>query len=69
MPIIEVHLLQGRSIEQKRGFVREVTRAACEQLEVRPEQVRVILSEMPREGYAIGGVLVSDRETAPVPKP
>ncbi len=61
MPIIQVHLLEGRSPEQKRAFVRRVTESACETLQVRPEQVRIILSEMSRDEYAIGGELLSDR--------
>jgi 4-oxalocrotonate tautomerase len=62
MPIIEVHLLEGRSLGQKRAFVEAVTEVACSTLQVRREQVRIILSEMPREGYAIGGTLVADRD-------
>ena len=46
---------------KKRKAVADVTKCLCDDLEVRPEQVRVILHEMPREHYAIGGVLVSDR--------
>ena len=61
MPIVEIHLLEGRTLEQKRKAVADVTKCLCDDLEVRPEQVRVILHEMPREHYAIGGVLESDR--------
>lgn len=62
MPVIEVHLIEGRSIEQKRKFVEEVTAVACRCLDARPEQVRIILDEMPRTNYAIAGTLVSDRK-------
>ena len=61
MPIIHVHLLEGRSVEQKRAFVRRLTESACDTLQVGPAQVRVILSEMSRGDYAIGGELLSDR--------
>ena len=61
MPIVQIHLLEGRTLEQKRKVVADVTNCICQDLEVRPEQVRIILEEMPREHYAIGGVLVSDR--------
>jgi len=61
MPIIEVHLLEGRTLEQKRDLVAQVTEAVCRSLDARPEQVRIILSEMPREGYAIAGKLTCDR--------
>ena len=62
MPIIQVQLLEGRSIEQKRRFAEEVTAVACSCLNTRPEQVRIILKEMPASNFAIAGTLVSDRK-------
>jgi 4-oxalocrotonate tautomerase len=60
MPIIEIHLLEGRDIEKKRKLVAGVTDVVCQTLGSKPEQVRVILSDMARHDYAIGGVLVAD---------
>ena len=62
MPVIQVNLLAGRSVEAKRAFAANVTKLACEDLSVKPEQVRVIFNEMPHENYAIAGTLVADRE-------
>jgi 4-oxalocrotonate tautomerase len=62
MPIIEVHMLEGRTIEQKRELVGQVTEAVCRTLGARPEQVRIILSEMPKEDYSIAGVLSCDKD-------
>lgn len=62
MPIIEVHMLEGRTIEQKRELVGQVTEAVCRSLGSRPEQVRIILSEMPKEDYAIAGTLHCDKD-------
>ncbi|MDD4365637.1 MAG: 2-hydroxymuconate tautomerase family protein [Synergistales bacterium] len=61
MPILQVHLLQGRTLEQKKRLVKEVTEAVCRSLGTQPEQVRIILSEMAREEYSIAGTLLSDR--------
>lgn len=61
MPILQVHLLKGRSVEQKRQLVKEVTEAVSRSLEVKPDQVRIILCEMDRDAYAIAGTLVADR--------
>ncbi|NLI96928.1 MAG: 2-hydroxymuconate tautomerase family protein [Synergistaceae bacterium] len=60
MPIIEVHLLEGRTVEQKRELAGQLTDAVCRTLGTRPEQVRIILSEMRKEDYAIAGRLVCD---------
>lgn len=62
MPVIQVNLLAGRPIEAKRAFAANVTKLACEDLGVKPEQVRVIFNEMPHENYAIAGTLVADRK-------
>lgn len=61
MPIIEVNLLEGRSADARRSFADKVTKLACEDFDVKPEQVRVIFREMPLDCYAIAGELVADR--------
>ncbi len=63
MPIVQVHLLEGRSTEQKKMLVSEMTASICLALEVRPEQVRIILSEISRGDYAVGGELFSEKKS------
>ncbi|MCF7935773.1 MAG: 2-hydroxymuconate tautomerase family protein [Synergistales bacterium] len=62
MPIVTVHMLEGRTDEQKRALVEDTTQAICSTLSVKREQVRIIIEEMKRDNYAIGGELVSDRK-------
>ena len=54
-------MLAGRTLEQKQRVVKRVTDVLSEELEVRPEAVVITLIEVPRENYARGGVLKSDR--------
>ncbi len=61
MPIVRIDLLEGRAPERKRDLIRRVTDAVVAALEVRPEQVRVLLNELPAEHWAVGGVPMSDR--------
>ncbi len=63
MPIVEVHLFEGRNGEQKRKLVSEMTRVICEVLDVKPEVVRIILDEMSKENFAIAGTLVSEEKS------
>jgi 4-oxalocrotonate tautomerase len=63
MPIVRIDLLEGRSPERKAELIRRVTAAVVESLEVRPEQVRVLLYELPPENWAVGG------KTMPPPRP
>lgn len=60
MPIIQVNVFEGRTLEQKRAMVREMTRVVVETMDSPPEKVRIIIREMRREDMAVGGVLTSD---------
>ncbi len=62
MPIIQVHLLEGRTKDQKRKLVANMTDAVVKSLDVKPDAVRIILHEMANDEYAIAGVLNSDKK-------
>jgi 4-oxalocrotonate tautomerase len=62
MPIIQINLLEGRTTEQKRKLVVNVTEAVVKSLDVKPDSVRIILQEMTKQDYAIGGVLAVDNK-------
>jgi 4-oxalocrotonate tautomerase len=55
MPIITAHILEGRSREQKTALIRNITEAVVKTLDVPAESVRVILMEMNKDEYGIGG--------------
>ena len=56
MPIVEVTLIEGRSKEQKRARVKEVTDAVVSSIGAPIEAVRVIVREIPPENFAVGGI-------------
>lgn len=60
MPIIHVHMFEGRTIDQKRKLVAAMTEAVVKALEVKPEVVRIILHDMALHDYAVAGVLRAD---------
>lgn len=60
MPTINVQLFEGRTLEQKRDFVKAVTEAACATLKCTPESVDVLIHEMKKEDWATAGKLWSD---------
>ena len=62
MPIIEMHLLVGRSTDQKRRAASAITAAVCGALDVKPEQVRILITEHGAEEFAVGGVTVGERQ-------
>lgn len=60
MPEIVVYLLEGRSLENKRGLVKDVTAAVVKNLGVPIESVTVSLIESAKQAKGKGGVLFSD---------
>ncbi|HEX8798248.1 MAG TPA: tautomerase family protein [Terriglobales bacterium] len=61
MAHVQITLLEGRSIEQKRRAVKRVTEALEEELNVKPEKLTIAFVEVLRHSYARNGVLITDR--------
>lgn len=55
MPIAQIYMMEGRTDEQKRLIIEKVTQALVEGAGSSPEQVRVLIHEMPKTQWGIGG--------------
>ncbi|RZL81705.1 MAG: 4-oxalocrotonate tautomerase [Rhodococcus sp. (in: high G+C Gram-positive bacteria)] len=64
MPIIEVTIAEGRSPEELRLLIHELTHAAHRAVGTPVANVRVILRETPKTHYAAGDVTLAEREKA-----
>lgn len=62
MPIIQVEMLKGRTVEQKRALAEKVTQAVVETANCPKEAVKIIIREMEFENYSQGGVLKCDEK-------
>jgi 4-oxalocrotonate tautomerase len=62
MPIVQIELLAGRTVEQKRVLARKVTDAIMESVGCPADAVRIIIRDMPPENYAPAGVLRIDQK-------
>lgn len=60
MPIIHVEFLVGRSLEQKRELARALTDVVATIAKVDIKDVWVVIDEVRRENFAVGGELLSD---------
>jgi 4-oxalocrotonate tautomerase len=60
MPIIDIKLFEGRTLEEKRNLVQAITKAVVETLKTKPEKVRITLEEMDKRNHSVGGVLAVD---------
>ena len=56
MPIFQVQVLKGRKREQIKGLIADVTEAAVKNLAVKPEQVRVLVTEIDHSHWGAGGL-------------
>jgi 4-oxalocrotonate tautomerase len=61
MPEIYVHAVEGRTLEQKRALVRDITAAVVKNFDVAPDRVMVQIIESKKENKAKGGILFSER--------
>ena len=59
MPMVQVTMLEGRSVEQKHALIREVSEAVARTVNVPLDRVRVALYEVSADDWGIGGVAVS----------
>ena len=62
MPIVIIHLMEGRDEAKKARAIAAVTQALVESLEVKPETVRVILQEIPKTNWGIAGKPVETKK-------
>ena len=60
MPLIEVHMLKGRAIEQKRQIIEAMTKVMIDVCGSSPERVTVLIHEMDAENWGRGGVTMAD---------
>ena len=61
MPLVEISLWPGRSVEAKERMIREVTDAVARASGAPPEAVEILIREVPKTDWGIGGESCSTR--------
>lgn len=61
MPEVYVYMVEGRTMDQKRGLVKDITDAVVRNAGVTADTVMVQIMETAKTTKAKGGVLFSDR--------
>jgi 4-oxalocrotonate tautomerase len=61
MPEVYVYAVEGRTIDQKRSLVKDITDAVVKNFKVPADAVMVQIMESSKDTKAKGGVLFSDR--------
>ena len=65
MPLIEIHLLEGRTAEQKKKLLASVTEAVVESIDAPLQSIRVWIHEMTEDDYMVAGHMASERKKQP----
>ena len=60
MPSVIIQADEGRTIEQKRGLIKDITEAVCKNFAVPPEAVSIIINEGKKENRGKAGKLAID---------
>lgn len=60
MPLVQIHILEGRSEEKVQKLIANVSHTVAETLEVPLERVRVLVSEVPLTHWGVAGKTMSE---------
>ena len=62
MPLIEVHLLEGRTDDQKKALLSALTKAVQDSIGAPLDTIRIWIQEFSPKEYMAAGVLAADRK-------
>jgi len=62
MPLIAIHMLEGRTDDQKKALMTSVTKAVQESIGAPLESIRVWVQEFSPKEYMAAGVLAADKK-------
>lgn len=64
MPEVVVYAVEGRSFEQKKALVKDITQAVVKNFDVEADAVTIQIVEAKKTDKAKGGVMFSERAPA-----
>lgn len=63
MPVIQIQLIAGSTVEQKREIAIEITALLARVVKSKPEKTHIIFHEISRDNWAFDGGLLSDKQS------
>ena len=60
MPVVQITISQGRSVEQKRELVKVLTKETARIMKTEEEKVRILIYEVSKENWGNAGILGLD---------
>ena len=65
MPHVQITLVEGRTLEQKRRIAQRITEIIVEEARAKRENVHVAFLDVPATNYAEAGIVVADQKRSP----
>ncbi len=59
MPLVKIYLWKGRDKEEKKELIKKVTSVVVDVVDCSAEAVQVIINEVDKDNWGIGGVPAS----------
>ncbi len=59
MPLVKIYLWKGRDKEKKKELIKKVTSVVVDAIDCSAEAVQVIINEVDKDNWGIGGVPAS----------
>ena len=60
MPVVTVEMWAGRTVEQKKALIADITKAMITHANVKPTHLHVIIYDVEKENWGRGGVIASE---------
>jgi 4-oxalocrotonate tautomerase len=60
MPVIQITISQGRSVEQKRELIEVLTKETARIMKTQKEKVRILIYEVSKENWGNAGIIGLD---------
>ncbi|MFA5779397.1 MAG: 2-hydroxymuconate tautomerase [Elusimicrobiota bacterium] len=61
MPFVRIDLWKGRDKETKKKLIKNVTAAVVESIGCPPEAVQVVINEVEKENWGLGGMPADEK--------
>lgn len=60
MPVVQIEMIKGRTLQQKREMVQQVTDVLVDTIQCKRDAVTIVIREIDKDNLAKAGVLHSD---------
>lgn len=60
MPVIQITISQGRSVEQKRELIEVLTKETARIMRTQEEKIRILIYEVSKENWGNAGIIGLD---------